>query len=179
MPKLILLNGPPAVGKSTLARRYADAHPLTLVLEIDAVRALLGAWLEEWQRSGTTARVLALAMARAHLEAGHDVIVPQLLVRRPFVELLQATAESAGASFYELALLDPRDVVLARLAQRREPAGAFSSRALMEKQGNAPGDAYDEFVAALAERPDAIVIDDPLSDRGYASLLALVTSVPQ
>jgi predicted kinase len=74
--KLVLLNGPPAVGKSTLARRFADEHPLTLVLEIDMVRALLGAWLDEWQRSGTVARVIALAMARTHLEAGHDVIVP-------------------------------------------------------------------------------------------------------
>jgi predicted kinase len=172
--KLVLLNGPPAVGKSTLARRYADEHPLTLVLEIDTVRALLGSWLEEWQRSGTVARMIALAMARTHLEAGHDVIVPQLLARRPFAELLQATAESAGASFYEFALLDPRDVVLARLEQRSEPVGAFSSRALMEKQGNASGDAYDDFVAALADRPDAVVIDDPLSDAAYASLLRLL-----
>ena len=175
MPRLILLNGPPAVGKSTLARRYAYAHPLTLVLEIDAVRALLGAWLEEWQRSGTVARRIALAMARAHLEAGHDVIVPQLLVRRPFAELLEATAESAGARFHEFALLDPREVVLARLEQRREPQGAFSARALMEKQGNTAGEAYDDFVAALAERPDAIVIDDPLSDNAYATLLRLVS----
>jgi len=175
VPKLVLLNGPPAVGKSTLARRYADEHPLTLVLEIDVVRALLGSWLEDWQRSGTVAREIALVMARTHLEAGHDVIVPQLLVRRPFVEMLQAAAESVDASFHEFALLDPRDVVLTRLAERDEPVGAFSSRALMEKQGNAPGDAYDDFVAALAERPDAIVIQDPLSPAAYASLLELLT----
>ena len=174
MPKLILLNGPPAVGKSTLARRYADAHPLTLVLEIDVVRALLGSWLEEWQRSGHTARVIALAMARTHLEAGHDVIVPQLLTLRPFAETLQETTEAAGAEFFEFALLDPREVVLARLAQRSEPEGAFSSRALTERQGNAAGDAYDGFVAALADRPEAIVIRDPLSDAAYETLLRLL-----
>ncbi|MGN6797827.1 MAG: AAA family ATPase [Gaiellaceae bacterium] len=174
MPKLILLNGPPAVGKSTLARRYADAHPMTLVLEIDAVRALLGSWLEEWQQSGHLARVIALAMARTHLEAGHDVIVPQLLTRRPFVEMLQETAEASGATFVEFALLDSREVVLARLEERSEAEGGFSSRALMEKQGNEPGDAYDAFVAALAERPDAIVIGEPLSDAAYESLLRLL-----
>lgn len=174
VPKLVLLNGPPAVGKSTLARRYADDHPLTLVLEIDAVRALLGSWLEEWERSGPAARRIALAMARAQLEAGGDVIVPQLLTRRPFVHELQATAASAGATFHEFALLDPRETVLARLEQRSEPGGAFSSRALMEKQGNAPGDAYDAFVAALRDRPDAVVIHDPLSDAAYASLLQLL-----
>ncbi|MGI8879074.1 MAG: AAA family ATPase [Jatrophihabitans sp.] len=32
MPRLVLLNGPPGSGKSTLARRFAEHHPLTLVL---------------------------------------------------------------------------------------------------------------------------------------------------
>jgi hypothetical protein len=44
----------------------------------------------------------------------------------------------------------------------------------MEKQGNAPGDAYDAFVAALAERPHAVVIEDPLSDSAYESLVRLL-----
>lgn len=175
MPKLVLLNGPPAVGKSTLARRYADDHPLTLVLEIDTVRALLGAWLDDPQRSGWAARTIALAMARTHLQAGHDVITPQLLTRREFVEMLRETTEAAGATFHELALMDPRAVVLARLERRRERVGGFSARALMEKQGNAPGEAYDAFAAALAERPEAIVIHDPLSDAAYETLVRLVS----
>ena len=117
-PSSILLNGPPAVGKSTLARRYADDSPAHALLEIDAVRALLGAWLDEWERSGPAARQIALAMARTHLEAGNDVIVPQLLTRRPFVDELQATGKAAGATFHEFALLDPRETVLARYEQR-------------------------------------------------------------
>ncbi len=175
MARLVLLNGPPAVGKSTLARRYAGDHPLTLVLEIDAVRALLGSWLDEWERSGPAARQIALAMARTHLAAGYDVIVPQLLTRRPFVDELRAAAEAAGATFREFALLDPRETVLARLEQRSEPGGSFSARALMGKQGNAPGDAYDAFVEALRDRPDAVVISDPLSDEAYESLLRLLS----
>lgn len=174
MPKLVLLNGPPAVGKSTVARRYADEHPLTLVLEIDTVRGLLGSWLDDPQRSGWAARMIALSMARAHLEAGHDVIAPQLLTRREFVDMLRKTADAAGATFHELTLMDARDVVLARLESRSEPAGTFSARALMEKQGNRPGDAYDAFVEALADRPDALVIHDPLSDSAYESLLRLL-----
>jgi predicted kinase len=174
VPKLILLNGPPAVGKSTVARRYAEDHPLTLVLEIDTVRGLLGGWLDDPHRSGWAARMIALAMARTHLEAGHDVIVPQLLTRREYVELLRDTARTAGAAFHEIALIDPREVVLDRLEQRRE-AGSFSARALMERQGNTPGETYDAFITALAERPDATVIDDPLSDESYAKLVLLVS----
>ena len=42
MPHLVLINGAPASGKSTLARMYADEHPLTLALDIDVLRAMLG-----------------------------------------------------------------------------------------------------------------------------------------
>ena len=171
VPKLILLNGPPGVGKSTLARRFADEHPMTLALEVDNVRAMIGAWLAESEHSGLAARQIALGMAATHLRAGYDVIVPQLLTRRGFVDELSAIATAEGASFCEITLLDDRAAVLARATQRSEPNGRFSARALIAKQGSSLEAAYDAFVVALNERPEALVIDASSPDDAYAALI--------
>jgi predicted kinase len=172
VPRLVLLNGPPGVGKSTIARRYADAHPLTLALEIDGLRAMLGSWLEESHRSGVAARKLGLAAAAAHLEAGYDVLVPQLLTRRDFVEELRATARRAGATFQELTLMGERAAVVEQAANREEYG--FSARALAARQGHTLADAFDAFADALSERPDAVVIDASSLDAAYAELVRLL-----
>jgi predicted kinase len=67
MPRLVLINGAPSSGKSTLAKRYVEDHPLTLALDIDVVRAMQGRWLDEpveagilafsWRVSGSTSKV--------------------------------------------------------------------------------------------------------------------------
>src|SRR5947209_3092098 len=122
MSELLQLQGHDLVtasdGQSTLARRYADEHPLTLALEIDGLRGMIGSWLSEPERSGRAARRIAIAAARTHLTAGHDVVVPQLLTRREFVHELESLAESVGATFHEVTLLDSKELVLARLEQR-------------------------------------------------------------
>ena len=43
MVRLIHLNGPPGIGKSTIASAFADRHPGVLNLDIDRVAAIVRA----------------------------------------------------------------------------------------------------------------------------------------
>jgi predicted kinase len=124
MPRLILLNGPPAAGKSSLARRFVAEHPLTLNLDLDLVRSLLGRWQDDWLAAGLLARELALVMARTHLLAGHDVIVPQLIADPEYLDRIEALA--VDATFHEVVLLAGRDELNRRFAERADPASELS-----------------------------------------------------
>lgn len=82
VPRLILLNGPPGIGKSTLAQRYVDDHPGSVNLDIDRIRSLIGRWRDDPLPAGLHARAMALAAARVSLRAGRDVVIPQHVGRR-------------------------------------------------------------------------------------------------
>ena len=62
MTRLIHLNGPPGIGKSTLARRFADEHPGVLNCDVDVLRTLIGGWERDFERAGSLIRPAALAM---------------------------------------------------------------------------------------------------------------------
>ena len=70
VPRLILLNGPPAAGKSTLARRWSDDHPGTLLLDIDLLRTMVSGWQEDllgdtgWAHLDGTTEPVSIAAAR-------------------------------------------------------------------------------------------------------------------
>ena len=65
---LILLNGPPGIGKSTLSALYTDRHPGTLNLDIDSLHRLVGGWQDPENRTHDVLRPVALVMASTHLE---------------------------------------------------------------------------------------------------------------
>lgn len=163
MPNLIVLNGPPACGKSTLARMYADDHPLTLNLDIDRIRGLLGAWRDDAATAGVLARALASSAARTHLTAGYDVIVPQFLGRAAFLEQLEQLAEQVSAEFHEIVLLDTLENVLRRFAERSRAAAEpehVEAYEQLERSGG-PGQLaamYDRLVTLIATRPRAKVV---------------------
>jgi predicted kinase len=140
--RLILLNGAPGVGKSTVARRFVAQHPLTLLVEVDALRVAMGGWREH-PGTRVLARRLALALVATHLEAGHDVVMAQYLGRPDFVGDLAAAAEQCGAGFVEVVLVAPADVVTGRLRDRRasgtpdHPADIVPTEALADLVANA------------------------------------------
>ena len=88
---------------------YAEDHPLALNLDIDRIRSLIGRWRDDPHAAGLLAREIALAAARAHLAAGHDVVIPQFLGRLAFLEQAEQVARQAGASFHEIVLLDSKE----------------------------------------------------------------------
>lgn len=118
MPRLIHLNGPPGIGKSTIARRYAAEHPGTLVCDVDVLRTLIGGWREDFAGAGALIRPVAIAMIEAYLAGGHDVIFPQLLVDDDELDRFEACAERAGAVFVERFLMVDADAAVERFARR-------------------------------------------------------------
>ncbi|MEQ1702833.1 MAG: AAA family ATPase [Ilumatobacteraceae bacterium] len=158
MPSLILLNGPPASGKSTIAAGLVARRPLALNLDVDAVRNALGAWFEQPEESGLAARRLALSMASTHLADGHDVVVPQLLARDTFLRELEEVAESAGARFIEIALVVEREAMVAAFEARSsspENQQHRDARQLVEQSGGTAAlvELFDRLMAFLTTRP--------------------------
>jgi predicted kinase len=114
----VLINGAPASGKSTLAQMYIDEHPLTLALDIDVIRAMLGRWLDHPIEAVLTARRMALEMARVQLSAGRDVLFPQIVGRLDFVLELEHLCRQVGAKFIELVLFSSPQDTADRFARR-------------------------------------------------------------
>lgn len=140
MPTLIHLNGPSRVGKSTLARRYADDHPGTLALDLDVLAGLIGGWRDTFQSALEMTRDHGLAMATRHLRAGHDVVLPQLVTsfdRGPHVE---ESATTAGAAYVEVALL---------IEESEHP------RRLNDKR---PSNAVEAHIQSLLDDPDCDLV---------------------
>ncbi|MEU7995921.1 AAA family ATPase [Micromonospora sp. NPDC049060] len=181
-PRLIVLNGPPGCGKSTLARRYVEDHPLALDLDIDRIRDLIGRWRDHAGPAGLLARAVTLAAARAHLAGRHDVIIPQFLGRPEFIEQAERVAHDTGARFHEIVLLDGKENALWRFAERSrtstDPAHLDAQR-LLDRHGGTTELAamYDRLLAVVAARPGTTVVrsEHGREDEAYRQLLACLS----
>lgn len=154
MARLIVLNGAPASGKSTLARRWAAEHQMALALDIDVIRAMLGASLDDPIRSGLAARRLAVEMARRHLVDGHDVIIPQFLGREEFLGELADLAREVGVEFIEVVLIASMSDLRRRFDDRSQAAEQPEHRdaALLVEQSRS-----DDPLAAMHAALQAVI----------------------
>ena len=146
-----------------MARRLADESPLSLCLDVDHVRTMLGQW-QDHDRSKLLARHLALVMARTHLLEGFNVIVPQLLMRSDFIERLEEVAHEQAATFAEVMLMSPVELCLQRFRHRRQASpgssGEHPSAAISDAEAPDLMKTAVEVLTQLAStRPNAAVVD--------------------
>jgi predicted kinase len=164
---LLHLNGPSGVGKSTLARAYADAHPGTLLCDIDELRSWVSGWADDFVGTGEAVRASALALITAYLSTGRDVVLPQLIVTPAQVDRFEQAAAEAGATYVGVMLAVEPDLLLERLHARAvTPVTAVVSRIIEERGGDALVlQGRQQLLDLAAERRWAVV---DATDRGTA-----------
>jgi predicted kinase len=149
-PLVLHLNGAPGVGKSTLARRWAEEHPGTLVLDPDVMRTWVSGWREDFVATGSAIRPVAVAMLTAYVSAGGSVVLPQLLADPAELAKFRDAAEGAGGAWVEVMV--EADEAAARFATR--PVDQPHLEAVHRLVAEAPSDHVERYVERLSALAD-------------------------
>jgi predicted kinase len=163
MTRLIHLNGPPGIGKSTLAALHADRKPGTLNLDVDALHRLIGGWRDEETDTWPVVWSLVRAMAAAHLDAGRDVVLPQYFATVEEIARFEALARDHGADFSEIVLIDDREAAVERFNDRArdsdDPWIRHHHRLIEQDGGPAVLRAmYDNLMTVVRLRPGSVIV---------------------
>jgi len=182
MTRLIHLNGPPGIGKSTIAALYANRHAGTLTLDIDVLNTLIGGWQDPDNQTLEVARADSLAMAAAHLQGGRDVVLPQYLGRLDQIRRFEQVAADSGARFLEFILLGDREESVERFG-RRENRTQWDQQSHDFVAGNCGlallGRMYDDLLAVARQRLSAVVIrsEPGAVEPTYERLVSLLAAI--
>jgi predicted kinase len=127
------------------------------------------------------ARAIALAAARTHLAAGHDVVIPQFLGRATFIEHVERLAHEVGADFLEIVLLDSKENTLRQFAERGHAAADpthVEAQDMLERSGGLDElSAMYDRLSVLASRPTAKVVPTTTGqvEQAYQDLLSTLS----
>jgi hypothetical protein len=176
LPRLIHLNGPPGIGKSTIARRYAADHPGVLVLDVDRLRSFVGGvgFLE----AGEIVRPLAVALMTTHLSGGRDVVYPQLASDPDEAAGVERATRDAGGEYVGLLLMADEATAVRRFHDRPDDPSAPWLDEVREIVSGLGGDdalrAYRQSLLDLAAaRGDRVITAvDGQVEQTYADVLA-------
>ena len=155
-PRLILLNGFAGSGKTTLAKRYIDEHPLALAVEGDEIIVRLGQWKNHKDEARKLIFEITKSLVATHLKSGHDVIMPYLLTNLDHAVAFENIATENHSDYCEIFLFDEKKVAVDRLLQRGT-WGEEGLAPLTEKDLPAIEDLYDRMLTASIPRKMQII----------------------
>ncbi len=169
--QVLVLTGPPGVGKTTTAGILAERSSPAVHLEADAFfRFIRSGYIEPWKpeshdQNGLVMGIVAEAAA-SYARAGYFTIVDGIVIPRWFLDPLRDGLHAAGLEVAYAVGRAPLSVCSARLRERGEPSGdrgalerlwsEFADLGPLEENavdmaGIGPGEAADAIARLLAE----------------------------
>lgn len=176
-PKLILLYGFASSGKTALAKRYIEEHPLAIAIEGDQIIGMMG----QWRKNESAARKLVLqhtqSIAETQLKSGYDVLLPYLLTDSTQIAAFEHIANECGATFHEVYIELEKADAISRLLDRGA-WGEPGSPSVTEANIPEITDLYETMENAMYKRNDVKPITSTANDieGTYQKLLTAIHS---
>lgn len=150
--KLIIINGPTGVGKSTIAKKIHAEFPLSFLLEIDAQRRYIGEYKKNYKESGKLSLVVSNAIIDGYLQSGHDVIIDKVIVKTSTILDFIEIAKKHNAEIYEFILNSSKATLVKRAAERGYTEGNSLTPEKVEKF-------WEAIQKYIKDRPNSIEIN--------------------
>ncbi len=182
-PNLILLNGPLAIGKSTLAKMYSARNPETLNIDIDLLRPAVEGHRVFTKESSELAWNKAAELGRAAISSGKDVCIAQIMTRKEQWQRLEELADDTGAQLFEILLYAPREEAIDRFMRRGRASGSdqgYRPGGLIDRGGGIKllEEKYDKMIDFANSRGQTIRIDSKCDrpEETYSALLSVLNT---
>ena len=150
--KLILINGPTGVGKSTIAQKIHQGLPLSFLLDIDAQRRYISGYREHRGESLDLVIKLSLAMVENYLQSKHDVVIDKVLTDVEVAERFLELGRKYNATVFEFVLNVDKETLMARAEERGYKEGGMLTPEKVPEF-------WERIQNYIKEKPQAIIVN--------------------
>jgi len=150
--RLIILNGPTGVGKSTVAAQLHKEMPDSVLVNVDELRRTIPGYQENRKESLRSAYDLTREEIERGFDEGKDVIIDKTIGDSDVLDTFITIAHKHGADIHEFILFTSKAHLRERTDKRGYKPGGFLTPEKVEEH-------WEQANTLRIQRPNVMVVD--------------------